>query len=115
MVSKLVAVRGKAEAAAEPIPADRVLEGAPVAETVLEYARDDTTFAGEWRASVGAWRVRYDEWEFCHMLEGACELLPDDGPAQRFAAGDSFIVEPGFSGVWRVLSPMKKRFVIRTA
>jgi uncharacterized cupin superfamily protein len=58
--------------------------------------------------------VRYDEWEFCHMLEGVCELVPDDGgDAKRFGAGDSFVIEPGFVGVWRVIAPMKKRFVIR--
>jgi uncharacterized cupin superfamily protein len=62
---------------------------------------------------VGAWRVNYEEWEFCHLLEGACEITPDGGEPQRFAAGDSFVIEPGFVGVWRVLAPMRKRFVIR--
>jgi uncharacterized protein len=69
-------------------------------------------FAGEWSADVGAWRVTYDEFEFCHVLEGACELVGDDGNAQRFSAGDSFVIEAGFAGIWRVLAPMKKRFVI---
>jgi uncharacterized cupin superfamily protein len=96
----------------EPIAADRVVEGAPVAETRLDYEKDGT-YAGEWSASVGAWRVRYDEWEFCHLLEGECELAGDDGETRRFAAGDSFIIEPGFAGVWRVIAPMRKRFVIR--
>jgi uncharacterized cupin superfamily protein len=57
--------------------------------------------------------VAYDEWEFCHVLEGVCELTPDGGAPQRFKAGDSFVIEPGFVGVWRVLAPMKKRFVVR--
>jgi len=91
-----------------PIAADRVVEGAPVETTKLEYERDGKIFVGEWSATIGAWRVRYDEWEFCHMLEGVCELVPDDGgDAKRFGAGDSFV------GVWRVIAPMKKRFVIR--
>jgi uncharacterized cupin superfamily protein len=47
------------------------------------------------------------------MLEGVCELVPDDGAAQRFVAGDSFVIEPGFKGMWRVLAAMRKRFVIR--
>jgi uncharacterized cupin superfamily protein len=89
------------------------VDGAPVAETRLDYEGDERTFAGEWSAGVGAWRVKYDEWEFCHVLEGVCELTPDGGVAARFEAGDSFVVEPGFSGVWRVLSPMRKRFVVR--
>lgn len=112
-MSKLHPVRGEGAASAEPIAADRVVEGAPVARTALDYERDGKVYAGEWSAGVGAWRVVYDEWEFCHVLEGACELEPDGGAAQRYAAGDSFIIEPGFKGVWRVLAPMKKRFVVR--
>jgi uncharacterized cupin superfamily protein len=44
-----------------------------------------------------------------------CELTPDGGQAQRFHAGDSFVIEPGFVGVWRVIAPMRKRFVVRIA
>ena len=47
------------------------------------------------------------------MLEGVCELVPNGGDAQRYEAGDSFVIEPGFKGVWRVLAPMKNRFFIR--
>ena len=47
------------------------------------------------------------------MLEGVCELVPDGGEAVRYGEGDSFIIEPGFSGVWRVIEPMKKRYVVR--
>ena len=111
---RLHVVRGEGPRSTEPIAADRLVEGAPHATTSLDYTRDGT-FAGEWSAGVGAWRVAYDEWEFCHLLEGVCELVPDDGEAQRFAAGDSFVIEPGFKGVWRVLQPMKKRFVVRDA
>jgi uncharacterized protein len=101
------------EALREPIAPDRLLEGAPIAETRLEYQRNDKIFIGAWSCGVGAWRVQYDEWEFCEMLEGACELVADDGQARRFTQGDRFVIEPGFRGVWRVLAPMRKRFVIR--
>jgi uncharacterized cupin superfamily protein len=96
-----------------PIAADRVIDGAPVETTKLEYERDGKTYVGEWSASVGAWRVKYEEWEYCLMLEGICELVADGGAPQRFNVGDSFVIEPGFAGVWRVIAPMKKRFVIR--
>lgn len=112
-MSRLHAVAGAGEANREAIAADRVLEGAPVAETRLDFERDEKTFAGEWSADVGAWRVQYEEWEFCHLLEGECELIPDGGTARRFTAGDSFVIEPGFTGIWRVLAPMKKRFFVR--
>jgi uncharacterized protein len=97
----------------QPIAADRLVDGAPTTETRLGYTQGETTFVGEWASDVGAWRVSYDEWEFCHMLEGVCELTPDGGAPQRFEAGDSFVIEPGFTGVWRVVEPMKKRFVVR--
>lgn len=107
-------IDGNGEREEAPVAAERVQEGSPHTVSVLDYARDDRLFAGEWSASVGAWTVSYDEWEFCHMLEGVCELVDGAGAVQRFQAGDSFIIEPGFRGVWRVIEPMKKRFVIRT-
>jgi len=112
-VTNLHAVRGEGATETAPIAADRLVDGAPSATTSLDFQHGETTFAGEWSAGVGAWRVSYEEWEFCHVLEGACELVPNDGPAQRYEAGDSFVIEPGFKGVWRVLAPMKKRFFIR--
>jgi uncharacterized cupin superfamily protein len=107
-------VNGAAAARQAPVAPERVLEGSPLTVAHLDYNRDDKVFAGEWTATPGAWRVSYDEWEFCHILEGACELIGDeDGVARRFEAGDSLIIEPGFVGVWRVLAPMRKRFVVR--
>lgn len=109
----VVRVCGECAPVEAPVDAERVLEGAPTTVTRLDYERDERVYAGEWGASVGAWRVAYDEWEFCHMLEGVCELVGDDGGVQRFRAGDSFVIEPGFHGVWRVIEPMRKRFVVR--
>ena len=113
MQAKLIAIPGAAPAVIEPIAADRVVEGAPTSELINAYEADEKTYVGEWAATPGAWTVRYDEWEFCHVLSGVCELVPEGGEAQRFAAGDSFIIEPGFVGVWRVLEAMRKRYVIR--
>ena len=112
-MTKLVAITGAGPREEKPVDADRLVEGSPRTISTLDYARDDKVFAGEWSASVGAWRVKYEEWEFCHVLAGACELVPDGGEAQRYSAGDSFIIEPGFTGVWRVIEPMKKRYVVR--
>jgi uncharacterized cupin superfamily protein len=111
-VNKLHAIRGDSAPERKPVEADRLIEGAPMAETRLDYEREGT-YVGEWSCGVGAWRVAYDEWEFCHMLEGACELVADGEAPRSFKAGDSFVIEPGFVGVWRVLAPMKKCFVVR--
>ena len=110
---KLHPVCGEGAKEEAPVAADRVTEGSPRTVSRLDYQQDEKVFAGEWSATAGAWRVSYDEWEFCHVLEGVCELETSDGEARRFKAGDSFIIEPGFVGVWRVIEPMKKRFVVR--
>ena len=112
-MSKLVAITGRGPREEKAVDADRLVEGSPRTVATLDYSSGEKIFAGEWSASVGAWRVKYEEWEFCHVLEGACELVPDGGAAVRYNEGDSFIIEPGFSGVWRVLTPMKKRYVVR--
>lgn len=112
-MNKLHAIDGQGPREEAPVAADRVAEGSPRTVTALDYQCGDKLFAGEWSATTGAWRVSYDEWEFCHVLEGVCELETSDGEKRRFQAGDSFIIEPGFIGVWRVIEPMKKRFVVR--
>jgi len=111
--ARLHPVKGQSPVEIAPVAPDRLIEGGPQTRTIVDYQRDGAVFAGEWSADVGAWRVAYDEWEFCHVLEGACELTPDGGAPQFYQAGDSFVIEPGFTGVWRVLSPMRKKFVIR--
>ena len=110
---RIIAIDGRDTPVIEPIAPDRVIEGAPVTELINQYEAGEHTYVGEWAASLGAWRVAYDEWEFCHILAGLCELVPDGGAAQRYGPGDSFVIEPGFKGVWRVLEPMRKRYVIR--
>lgn len=112
-MTKLHAVLGQGPKEDASVATDRVVDGSPRTVSCLDYERDAKLFAGEWSATVGAWRVRYDEWEFCHVLEGRCELVGDDGETRAFVAGDSFVIEPGFTGVWRVLEPMRKRFVVR--
>jgi uncharacterized cupin superfamily protein len=109
---RLIAI-APGEALFEPIAPDRVTEGAPTAATINTYELGDHTFVGEWAATPGAWRVSYDEWEFCHVLAGRCELVPDGGAPRAFGPGDSLVIEPGFTGVWRVIEPMRKRYVVR--
>lgn len=112
-MKKVHAVLGQGAIEDAAVAADRVVEGSPRTVASIDYQRDDKVFAGEWSASTGAWSVKYDEWEFCHVLEGVCELETSDGEKRRFVAGDSFVIEPGFVGVWRVIEPMRKRFVVR--
>jgi uncharacterized cupin superfamily protein len=92
---------------------DRLISGSPEFETRSTYeSADGKYFTGLWRATPGAWRIVYTEWEYCEMLEGASIITSADGTARSFKAGDKFVLEPGFEGVWEVVETTLKRYVI---
>ena len=83
---------------------------APAPEKIVSGAPQ---FTGVWQSTPGAWRVSYDEWEFCSILSGHSRLSDANGTVRDLKAGDSFIIEPGFSGIWEVVETTRKLFVIR--
>ena len=96
-----------------PAP-EKVIEGDPQFTTWLVEERDDETlFTGVWEATPGKWRISYDEWEFCSILSGRSVVTDTDGIAHELKAGDSFVLQPGFSGAWEVIETTRKLFVIR--
>jgi uncharacterized protein len=95
-----------------PAP-DRLISGSPEFETWSSYeSADGKYFTGLWRATPGAWRIVYTEWEYCEMLEGVSVITSADGTERMFRAGDKFVLEPGFEGVWDVVETTLKRYVI---
>lgn len=95
-----------------PAP-ERILSGRPLQRVWLRY--EDASgqfFVGEWSSEVGSWRVQYTEHEYCEMLAGRIRLIPDAGPTREVAAGDRFVVPAGFQGIWEVLEPARKVFVV---
>lgn len=95
-------------------PPDRVVAGAPTTRTWnVESAEDGRTLAGVWEAAPGAWRVEYDEWEFCSILSGVSSLAEDGGETVKLVAGMSFVIRPGFRGVWQVIETTRKLYVVR--
>jgi len=98
-----------------PVDAAVLLSGTPETRVFVTYdAPAERLCAGEWEATLGKWRVSYDEWEYCLMVSGRCIVTGDDGRIITAGPGDSFVIEPGFSGTWEVLEPMRKHWVIRT-
>jgi uncharacterized cupin superfamily protein len=90
-----------------------VLRGEPVGAVRNGYeSADGSKLSGEWSCTAGAWRVSYSEWEYCHILEGHVRLTSDDGSMVEAQAGSHLIIEPGFSGVWENLTPVRKIYVI---
>ena len=49
------------------------------------------------------------------MLAGEVLLTSADGFAERFTAGDSFVVPAGFEGTWESITPVKKLYAIFAA
>lgn len=98
-----------------PVNPEALLSGAPAPQARVTYdAPDERLCAGEWSAGVGTWRVSYDEWEYCLLISGRCVVTGDDGSRIEAGPGDAFVLEPGFTGTWEVLEPMRKHFVVRT-
>jgi hypothetical protein len=96
-----------------PLP-ERIISGAPVFRTWVFDTRDaDTLFSGVWESTPGKWRIAYDEWEFCSILSGRSCVTRDGGRPEILVAGDTFIIEPGFSGTWETLETTRKLFVVR--
>jgi uncharacterized cupin superfamily protein len=90
-----------------------IVSGSPA--TRLQNYFTDTTgqfFAGMWESSIGKWRVRYSENEFCTILEGKCVLTDASGKAETFVKGDSFVIPSGFAGTWETVEPVKKLYAI---
>lgn len=103
----------------EPVigPVDKavLIEGAPETRVWVTYdAPDERLCTGEWEATQGTWRVNYEEWEYCLVVSGRCVVTGDDGSVVKAGPGDSFVIEPGFTGTWQVIEPMRKHWVIRT-
>jgi uncharacterized cupin superfamily protein len=99
--------------AGAPAP-ERLLSGSPRFRTWVIDARDgDTLFSGVWESTPGKWRIAYDEWEFCSILSGRSVVTRDGGRQEILVAGDTFIIEPGFTGTWETVETTRKVFVVR--
>lgn len=93
---------------------ERVVSGTPAFRTwTFEESADGKTFAGVWESTPGKWRIVYDEWEYCSILSGVSIVTRDGAASQRVAAGDAFVIQPGFTGTWEVVETTRKAFVVR--
>ncbi len=96
-----------------PVAEDRLVAGHPTQRIANIWSDPGSAFhCGVWEGGVGAWRVRYTEHEFCHMLAGTVRMRGDDGSETVVTAGDSFVIPAGFTGVWEVLEPARKLYAV---
>ncbi len=97
---------------AVPLP-ERLISGNPSFKT---WAQDDSkegkVLTGIWEATPGETHsIKGATYEFCHILSGLVEIEEAGGATQTFRAGDSFVMKPGFIGVWRTIETVRKIYV----
>lgn len=103
--------RTSAPEVSRPAP-EKLISGDPVF-TTWNIEDTDGLYAGIWQSTAGHWRISYDEWEYCRILEGVSVLHGSDGSRLDVKAGDSFVLRPGFVGEWEVVETTVKEYVIR--
>ena len=94
-----------------PAP-ETVVSGDPV-HTTWNLEEGDGLSTGLWQSTPGAWRMTYEEWEYIRIHSGHSVLISDDGTRTDLRAGDSYVIRPGFSGVWEVIETTLKDYVIK--
>ena len=68
--------------------------------------------SGVWEATPGETHsIKGKAFEFCHILSGLIEIEEKGGETRTYRAGDSFVMKPGFVGVWRTLETVRKIYV----
>lgn len=92
---------------------ERLISGNPAFKTwAQDVAKGDLVHTGVWEATPGETRsVKGDTFEFCHILSGVIEITPDDGKPETYRAGDSFVMKPGFTGIWKTIETVRKIYV----
>ncbi len=92
--------------------AAKVVSGDPV-HTTWNLEDREGLYCGLWQSTPGAWRVDYSEWEYVHILDGVSILHEDGQPPVTLRKGDSYVIRPGFHGIWEVVETTLKDYVIR--
>ena len=94
-------------------PPERLIAGAPHYKTwEQDVAKGELVHTGVWEATPGETRsIKGETFEFCHIISGIIEITPDGGDPMTFRAGDSFVMKPGFTGVWKTIETVRKIYV----
>jgi uncharacterized protein len=98
-----------------PLP-ERLISGSPSFKTwAQDVARDEMIHTGVWEATPGETRsIKGTTFEFCHILSGVVEITPEGGEPIVYRAGDSFVMKPGFVGIWKTIETVRKIYVTVT-
>jgi len=95
--------------------AERRVQGNPLRTTWNHFTNSSgEVYSGVWGSEVGSWNIVFGdtEDEFFYVTEGRCRVIDDAGNASEAGPGDALVIPAGFKGVFEVLEPMKKHYVI---
>ena len=99
----------------ESVPApERLISGDPQLKSwPMDESREGKVRTGVWESTPGvSHSIKGETFEFCHLLEGVIELTPQGGEPVVYRAGDSFVMKPGFVGIWKTIETVRKIYVI---
>lgn len=112
---RLIDFRGKPSPTHDRPRPDRLLQGNPDRTTWTHYSAEHGDFdCGIWACEPGAWRIAFPagKEEFFHVLEGRLRITDAAGHASEFGPGDACVIPAGFTGVFEVIEPVRKHFVV---
>ena len=66
---------------------------------------------GTWSKEISEFPWFYDDQETCLILEGEAEVSDNNGNKISFKAGDMVQFEEGLECVWKVIKPIRKKYV----
>jgi uncharacterized protein len=92
----------------------RLVSGDPSYKTwEQDSSRGDSVKTGVWEATPGENRsIKGETFEYCHILSGVVELTEAGKEPRIFRAGDSFVMKPGYVGVWKTIETVRKIYVV---
>lgn len=95
-----------------PTP-ERLVSGTPTFKTwAQDSSKDDKVDTGVWEATPGETHsIKGETFEFCHILQGVIELTENGKEPVVYKAGDSFVMKPGYVGVWKTIETVRKIYV----
>ncbi|KQV82200.1 cupin [Massilia sp. Root351] len=94
---------------------ERRLQGNPARTTWNHFnSANGDMAAGIWACEVGSWHIEFaaGKDEFFFVTEGRCRLIDEQGHAVEAGPGAALVIPAGFRGVFEVLEPVKKHYVI---
>jgi uncharacterized cupin superfamily protein len=77
-------------------------------EREIENAKSWST----WTKEISEFPWFYDDQETCLILEGEAEVSDEKGNFIFFKAGDMVQFEEGLECVWRIIKPIRKKYIL---